>query len=779
MTSPNSSGAGFTEALSPGDRVGGARYLLKRLLGRGTTSEVWLAQEVLVSRQMALKFFPPVFLTDAALVERLNQETQRHLLLKHPHIASTYDLVRDPSAIALAMEYVDGWSLASSKVDKLCGCYRVEEIESWIWQLCAALEFAHQEVGIIHGDLKPANLLINTQDELKITDFAIATIVRQESVRRGLAKGLYAGLGFLSPQQAAGEEPTKLDDIYSLGATIFDLLTSTPPFYQGEVFAQICSLAPPPMTARIKELEIQDDPVSPVWEDTVARCLAKKPADRPQSVGEVLALLQRASVPKPAEPVTVAAVPAEPVIIESAAVAPESKSEAPEKLPEAVTPDKAVPAVETPPTPSAPPPLAAPMVSPPVRSQMPLILGGFALLAAVICAAGVIAVLSLKHEVATTTASITKATNSAVVTSPGAPGLVDTGFNTGVGADGEVRTLALQPDGKILVGGRFTSFNNAAHKSIARLNPDGTLDDSFQYQGNSPVNAVGLTDDGEIFIAGNSMLKGHPRTHILRLAADGSVDRSFSLGSKLNLEIHTLAVQSDAKVIVGGSVMVAAAKTQARLMRFDPDGKPDVDFDANVSASGTVWTLAIQPDGKILVAGGFTRFNDADAGRIVRLNASGTLDPHFSSGSGADGNILALAMQSDGEILIAGDFTHVNGRPYPHLARLNPDGTVDTTLAIGAGADKNIRSVVVQPDGKIIIAGDFTTFQEMPCHRLARLNADGSLDKSFNAGSGSSGVIGCAALQPDGKIVLGGGFTVFDGGNCGEIVRLNNATGHH
>ena len=410
---------------------------------------------------------------------------------------------------------------------------------------------------------------------------------------------------------------------------------------------------------------------------------------------------------------------------------------------------------------------------------MPLILGGFALLAAVICAAGVIAVISLKHEGSTVAASGTKVTNSAAAMTPVAPGLVDTGFNTGEGANGDVRALAVQPDGKILVGGRFTLFNNVAHKSIVRLNPDGTLDDSFQGQGNSPVNAVALAGDGKIFIAGNSMLKGRPRTHILRLNADGSVDRSFSIGPKLNLEIRALAVQPDAKVVVGGSVTIAAAKTQARIMRFDPDGLPDEDFDANVSASGTVWTLAMQPDGKILVAGGFTRFNDVDAGRIVRLNASGTLDAHFSTGTGADGNILALAMQSDGEILIAGDFTHVNGRPYPHLARLNPDGTVDTTFAVSAGTDKNIHSLLVQPDGKIIIAGDFSTFQDVQCHRLARLNADGSLDNSFNAGSGASSAIGCTALQPDGKILLGGSFTAFDGGNCGEIARLNHATGRH
>lgn len=768
MASPNTAGMGLGDTLSPGDRFGGARYLLKRLLGRGATSEVWLAQDVPASRQIAMKFFPRALLPDASLMERLKQETQRQLLLKHPHIAAAYDFVPDPSAVALAMEYVDGWSLASSKVDKLFGCYRVEEIESWIWQLCAALQFAHEQ-DIIHGNLKPANLLVNTQDELKVTDFALAALVRGESTRHGLTKGLYAGLGFLSPQQAAGGEPTKLDDIYSLGATIFDLLTSTPPFYQGEIFAHIRTLTPPDMTTRIKDLEIQDDPVSPVWEDTVARCLAKNPADRPQSVREVMELLQRASLPKSAAPLPAKPAPPAPPITDQPA----------EKTPATVPPETSPPAAEIPPaTPVTPPPLASPLVTPPVRSQMPLILGGFAILVVAICAAAVFAVINLKHETPTAEHS-NGSTNSTVAAQSDAPGSVDKHFNTGNGANQEVRALAIQPDGKILAGGRFTSFNNVAHKSIVRLNPDGSLDDSFQYQGNSPVFAVALAGDWKIFIAGNSMIKGHPRTHILRLDGDGTVDRSFTFNSKMNLEVRALAVQPDEKVVAGGSFTTAAGKNQDRLIRFDPDGTPDADFDANVSASATVWTLVIQPDGKILVGGGFSRFNDTDAGHIVRLNASGTLDSHFNTGTGADGNILALAIQSDGAILIAGDFSNVNGQPYPYLARLNPDGTVDTTFAVGAGTDKNIRSLLVQPDGKIIIAGDFSTYQNVPCPRLARLNADGSLDKSFHAGGGASGAIGCAVLQPDGKILLGGAFTGFDGNSCGEIVRLNNPTGHH
>ncbi len=297
-----SSGKNFGEELSPGVRVGGARFILKRLLGRGENSEVWLAQDVKASREVALKFLPAALLADANVVERLKQEAQRNFLLTHPHIAATHEFVRDFSSAAISTEYVEGWSLATFKIDKPQQRYQVEEIEWWIRQLGAALDFAHSEFGIIHRDLKPANLLVNAQDELKVTDFGIADIVRGESSRRGLVKGGSGGLGFLSPQQVMGAEPSRLDDIYSLGATIFDLLTSTPPFYKGEIIAQICGLKPPGMTERLRELGIKDDVISPVWEATVAACLAKNPADRPQSVKEVLQLLERAELPKPVEP---------------------------------------------------------------------------------------------------------------------------------------------------------------------------------------------------------------------------------------------------------------------------------------------------------------------------------------------------------------------------------------------------------------------------------------------------------------------------------------------
>ena len=393
-----------------------------------------------------------------------------------------------------------------------------------------------------------------------------------------------------------------------------------------------------------------------------------------------------------------------------------------------------------------------------------------------ICVAGVIAVISLKHDAAAQHSA--SGTNNAVALAPGAPGSADASFKIGTGTDGDVRELLIQPDGKILAAGRFTTFDGIAHRNIVRLNPDGSVDDSFGFQGVGPIRAMALQDDGGIFVAGDSMLRGHPRDHIMRLAADGGVDKTFNYNAKLNFAIRAVALEAHGNVIAGGDFTTENGKEQNRKMQFGPDGKPDDEYDANVFTSATDLTITRQPDGKILVGGAFTQFNNANAGHIVRLDGYGTLDRHFNTGTGADGNVAAIAVQKDGAILIAGNFSNVNGQPYAHLARLNPDGTVDVTFAIGAGADKNVRAVAVQPDGKILVAGDFMNFANVPCRYIVRLNADGSVDKSFDTGSGASGPIGCIAVQPDGKIVLGGNFTRFNGGNYAGIVRLNGTVTH-
>src|SRR5262249_577054 len=158
------------------------------------------------------------------------------------------------------------------------------EIAPWIGQICAALEYAHHEICLVHRDLKPANVLFGARQQVKLTDFAVAQTVRTALAQQGHL--VYGAIAYMSPQQIKRAHASLPDDIYSLRATIYDLLTGTPPFHRGEIMVQVCELVPDSMGVRLRELEIEAS-IPPVWEEAVVACLAKDPAARPQSASEL------------------------------------------------------------------------------------------------------------------------------------------------------------------------------------------------------------------------------------------------------------------------------------------------------------------------------------------------------------------------------------------------------------------------------------------------------------------------------------------------------------
>src|SRR5262249_6143908 len=167
-----------------------------------------------------------------------------------------------------------------------------DEIATWTSQLCDALDYAHNHAKAIHRDLKPANLMVNQQGDLKVSDFGIARSLADSVSRLTMEQGRSGTLVYMSPQQLDGERATHLDDIYSLGTSIYELLTSKAPFYSGNIDRQIHERVAPSMTERRKELDIEPALVPQVWEDAVAACLAKDPSRRPQSASEVAQRLQ-------------------------------------------------------------------------------------------------------------------------------------------------------------------------------------------------------------------------------------------------------------------------------------------------------------------------------------------------------------------------------------------------------------------------------------------------------------------------------------------------------
>src|SRR5438046_4002397 len=255
---------------------------------------VCMGRDEELERDVALKFLPDVIVHDRALLDELKRETRRMLERTHKNIVWIHDVVFNETSGCISMEYVDGDTLSNLRSEKDQKVFEPNEIANWTSQLCDALDYAHNQARIVHRDLKPANLMVNRSGDLKVTDFGIARNLGDTVSRLTMEQGRSGTLVYMSPQQLDGERGTHLDDIYSLGATLYELLTSKPPFYSGNIYRQIHERVAPFMTERRKELDIEPALVPQVWEDAVAACLAKDPSQRPQSAAEFAQRLQLA-----------------------------------------------------------------------------------------------------------------------------------------------------------------------------------------------------------------------------------------------------------------------------------------------------------------------------------------------------------------------------------------------------------------------------------------------------------------------------------------------------
>lgn len=272
------------------------RYTLVKTLGRGGMGVVWLARDDELERDVALKFLPELIIRDRAVLSDMKRETRRSLELTHKNIVRIHDFVYDDQSGCISMEYVDGDTLSNLRVDKPLKVFEPIELADWASQLCDALDYAHNHARIIHRDLKPSNLMVNRRGDLKVADFGIARSLNESVTALTMQRGKSGTLLYMSPQQLEGERGSHLDDVYSLGASVYELITSKPPFYFGNIDRQIREKMPARMTDRRRELEIEGGPVDATWEDVVRACLAKDPAQRPQSVGQVAKEL---AVPSP------------------------------------------------------------------------------------------------------------------------------------------------------------------------------------------------------------------------------------------------------------------------------------------------------------------------------------------------------------------------------------------------------------------------------------------------------------------------------------------------
>lgn len=381
-----------------------------------------------------------------------------------------------------------------------------------------------------------------------------------------------------------------------------------------------------------------------------------------------------------------------------------------------------------------------------------------------------------------------------------AAGDVDLSFNAGGGVTGLVQTVAVQADGKVLIGGPLTFINGTNRYGSARLNADGTADPTFipasfdpavgdlgiPHDPASPSDGITLTafalqPDGKVLVAGIATrwdctsdagcIFANDFFFVTRHHSDGSRDTSFApaLGKRLyggGETVSALAVEANGKILVGGFFKAVNGTNRNGIARLNADGTVDISSPLNISSHFffTVSTLAAQPDGKFFIGG-------------ARFNYDGSPDATFA---GVDG-VTSVVLQPDGRVLIGGSFVTVNGTNRNRIARLHANGTLDAIFDPGTGADMTVRSIALQSDGDIVIGGNFLTVNGTNRNRVARLNADGSLDGGFDPGPGLEQAPTTLALQSDGKVLIGGPLVMGDAWFAprADVLAFVNGTNQH
>ncbi|HEY0975933.1 MAG TPA: hypothetical protein VGE21_00570, partial [Flavobacteriales bacterium] len=362
-------------------------------------------------------------------------------------------------------------------------------------------------------------------------------------------------------------------------------------------------------------------------------------------------------------------------------------------------------------------------------------------------------------------------------------GTLDVGFNpaiSGMFGNSWIMKILLQPDGKIiLVGDEMSSWGGGPYGHVVRLNADGSYDTSigawFLNGANDRVSTALLRSDGSLIIGGQfTTVDGQPRGRIALLDANLELDPSITFGAGANGEIRTIEQRSDGRLLLAGAFTAYNGVPFGRIALLEPDGTiANAGFNTGTGADARVHALHQRPDGRLVLTGTFTSFNGSATTRIVGLTANGAIDPTFDAGQGANNDILCIADLPDGKLLIGGEFDSFDRAVRRRITRLQSGGPNDMTFNRGTGADSDILCSALQPDGRILIGGAFTLMNGTPRYRIARLLSDGELDPSFDPGEGADGPIHAMVLQSDGKIIIGGGFTHYDGAVCSRIARLN------
>jgi len=308
-------------------------------------------------------------------------------------------------------------------------------------------------------------------------------------------------------------------------------------------------------------------------------------------------------------------------------------------------------------------------------------------------------------------------------------GTLDPSFNPAAGANNVVYAVAIQTNDQVLIGGAFATVGGVARPFVARLNEDGSLDAAYNAAGAGPngsVLALALQPDGKLVIGGGfTTYNLTARSRLARLNTDGTLDAAFNPGGASDL-VQAIAIEpGTTNIIVAGLFNTFSGSPRSQIARLTPAGALDAAFAPTLSAGAQLYALAVQADGKVLVGGSFTNIGPQSRTNVARLQgADGSIDPAFNAAAAANSTVRALAIEASGRVLVGGDFTLLNGAGRAGFGRLNSDGTLDAGYDPGLAANGFVFAIATTFEGKAVMGGHFTTVDGVSRGNVARVNGD-------------------------------------------------------
>jgi len=342
-----------------------------------------------------------------------------------------------------------------------------------------------------------------------------------------------------------------------------------------------------------------------------------------------------------------------------------------------------------------------------------------------------------------------------------------TGFNT-------ASLFVTTPNNQVYVNGQFSSYNGTSIGAVSNINIDGSLNTNFNTTNNFTTYCTAVQSDGKILIGGDfTLFNGVTANSIVRINQDGTTDNTFNSGTGFDSIVNCIAIQPNGQILVGGYFTTYNGGTANRIIRLNSDGSKDTSFVYGTGFNNTTNQILLLSNGQMYVSGSFNSYNGGFGNvNLIRLNSNGSKDTTFSSGVPNISGLNALTLQSDNKLIVGGNFTNWAGNTAGHIIRLNTNGSVDTTFNSGTGFDATILSTAIMSNGQILCGGQFTSYNGTTSNYIARLNSNGNYDTTWNIGSGfDNQVISLSILN--GQLYCAGAFTQFNGVSANRIISLN------